>query len=142
MTIEDLLAAYRAGFIAGDVEAIGACFASPCAFVSERVGAGPVVIPSDPEASRARVGQIVAWNQRIGVAALRSQVRWSLELSPRQVCRHMHVVAEDADGEALYAFDGVYTFAMFERQWRIAAISHNQIPALVAAVEAAGAPGA
>jgi hypothetical protein len=142
MTIDILLATYREAFIAADVDAIGACFASPCVFVSERVGEGPVVLPSDPVASRIRVGQILDWNRRLGVARLSSQMRWSLELSPRQACRHLHVVAQDKAGAALYAFDGVYTFAMFDRQWRIAAISHNQIPAMVARVQATNAPEA
>ncbi len=136
MSIEALLKTYNKAFIAGDLDAAVACYASPCAFVSERPG-GPVVAAADPEASRAPVSQILDWNRRIGVARLRSELRWRLDLSEQQSCWHLHIVAEDESDAALYEFDGVYTFIVSEGEWRIAAISHNQIPALLARLRAA-----
>ena len=131
MTIDDLLAAYNTAFVSYDLDAAVACYAPTCVFVSEGASGAPIVLASDPVAIRPRVSQILDWNWRLGVARLDSAARWSLALSPRQALRHLRITARDRDGEPLYRFDGVYAFVLGEG-WRIGAICHNQVPALLA----------
>jgi hypothetical protein len=54
------------------------------------------------------------------------------ELSPRLAQASLRMEVYGIAAKRLYDFDAIYTLAKIRGSWLIAAISHNQIPRLVA----------
>jgi len=134
IAVEDALAAYFAAYANFRVEEILDWFLEPCHFVSD---AEPVTLMPLPnrEACRAGVERVLKWHRELGANGRTITKQTVIELSPRISCVDVQVDIE-RDGKKLYDFESVYTFVHAESNWRVAAITHNQIPRLLRRIEA------
>jgi hypothetical protein len=133
--LEDALAAYFNAYRLHRIEDILDWFLLPCHVVSD-ADDGPVQIPmSTREACRAGVQRVLDWHRSIDAGRSRIVKQTIIELSSRISCVDVKVDVEDPAGAKLYDFEAVYTFVR-SPTWKVAAISHNQIPRLLARVNA------
>jgi hypothetical protein len=134
--LEDALAAYFKDYRENRIEDILDWFLIPCHFVSD-TDEGPAQMPlTTREACRAGAQRVLDWHRRIGAGRGRIVKQTIIELSPRMACVDVKVEIEDPAGAKLYDFESIYTFVRPEEAWKVAAISHNQIPRLLARVRA------
>jgi len=135
----EFLDSYRSAFEAFDTEAIVAHFLFPCHIVgdAEDVSLMPLAKASE---GRAGVERVLALHRELGVHSGRILDLDVVELSPRMAGMVLRYEFFDRAGRALYDFQGLYTLVRVDRRYRIAAISHNQIPRLVGCIEARRAP--
>ncbi len=131
----EALGRYFSAYQRGDIDEIVDWFLLPCHFVSD---ADPVALMplATREACRAGVERVVDWHRGLGVKGRRITRQLILELSPRISCVDVQVDVELEGGVKLYDFEAVYTFVRSNEDWRIAAITHNQIPRLLSCVRA------
>ena len=132
------LESYRRAFDAYDTQAIVDHFAFPCSIV----GDGETILPKlleGPEQCRTGVEFVLSLHREIGVASGRPMLLQIIELSPRLAGMLLRIQMRDSRGKPLYDFQGFYSLARMDSGYRIAAISHNQIPRLLAC---AGRPSA
>ncbi len=133
------LKSYGRAFEAFDTDAILTHFLFPCHIVSDAEAVSLVPLAN---ASEARVGveRVLALHRELGVQTGRILDLDVIELSPRMAGLVLRYEFSDAAGRSLYDFQGIYTLVKVDRRYRIAAISHNQIPRLVGRVEERRAP--
>jgi len=133
------LKSYGRAFEAFDTDAILTHFLFPCHIVSDAEAVSLVPLAN---ASEARVGveRVLALHRELGVQTGRILDLDVIELSPRMAALVLRYEFSDAAGRSLYDFQGIYTLVKVDRRYRIAAISHNQIPRLVGRVEERRAP--
>jgi len=131
------LDSYRSAFEGYDTEAILSHFVYPAHFVIDAadVERRPV---ADRDACRPGVERIQAWHRAIGYRSGRVARLSVSPLSPRMISMQIEFEIQDARGARLYDFLGVYTLVQGDGGWKIAAISHNQVPRLLACVAATG----
>jgi hypothetical protein len=135
----EFLASYGRAFEAFDTAAILSHFLFPCHIVSD---ADEVALMPLADAREARVGieRVLALHRELGVRAGRNLDLDVIELSPRMAGLVLSYEFFDAEGRALYDFQGIYTLVKADGRFKIAAISHNQIPRLVGRIESRRAP--
>jgi hypothetical protein len=133
--LEQALGAYFAAYQQDNVEEILDWFVYPCHIVSDadEVALMPL---ATKQACRAGVEKVVNWHRYLGVKGRRIVKQLIIELSPRISIVDVKVDVERDAGVKLYDFEGVYTFVQSGSSWRIAAITHNQIPRLLNCVRA------
>ena len=133
--IEQALDAYFAAYQRGSIDEIVDWFLLPCHFVSDadEVALMPL---ATKEACRAGVEKVVNWHRYLGVKERRIVKQLIIELSPRIICVDVKVDVERDEGVKLYDFEAVYIFVRRDANWRVAAITHNQIPRLLSCVRA------
>jgi len=134
---EEALSVYFDAYQKGDIDEILDWFLLPCHFVSDadEVALMPL---ATREACRVGVERVVDWHRSLGVIGRRITRQSIIELSPRISCVDVKVDVEREGGVKLYDFEAVYTFVRSGEFWRIAAITHNQIPRLLSCVRAQG----
>jgi hypothetical protein len=125
------LDSYRRAFDAYDTQAIVDHFAFPCAIVGDADTILPKIFEG-PEQCGAGVDVVLSLHREIGVASGRPLLLQITELSPRLAGMMIRIQFHDAQGRPLYDFQGLYSLAHTESGYRIAAITHNQIPRLLA----------
>lgn len=62
-------------------------------------------------------------------------------MTPRLASARVHWRLQREDGSAIYEFTAVYTLAGDDGQWRVAAIAHDELPKLTAALSGAAPTG-
>lgn len=137
--IEDFFASYRAAFDRFDSDSILLHFVYPCHVVSD---ADPVaLIPMAGEHDcRIGVERVLGWHRAIGVVSGEVTEFVATELSPQLVSVSLKKDFHDDGGCRLYDFHGIYTLVQKSDDWKIAAISHNQIPRLLSCVSRIKSP--
>lgn len=135
ITVEDALAAYLDDYRHFRIDKILEWFLEPCHFVSDAEEVLLMPLPTR-EACRAGVERVLNWHREIGANGRTIVKQDIIELSSRISCVDIKSEIEDDAGNKLYDFEGVYTFVRVGAAWRIAAITHNQIPRLLRCVEA------
>jgi ketosteroid isomerase-like protein len=128
--IRQVIEVYGAAFQAGDLDAVADHLQFPAYFVSD---ANQVVLTAVPDRDACRIAcePVVKWNAALGVASGRMLSFAVAELSPRLASVSLAFEFQDASGAALYDYQGVYTLVRTGDAWRIACITHNQIPRLL-----------
>jgi hypothetical protein len=138
--LEDALAVYFGAYEEDRVEDILDWFLIPCHFVSDAEdGVTPMPL-SSREACRAGVQRVLDRHRELGVVRSRVTNQTIMVLSPRMGCVDVTVDVETHAGAKLYDFEAVYTFVRSGEAWKVAAITHNQIPRLLACVRGARPP--
>lgn len=130
-SVMDFLESYRKAFENYDTDTILDHFAFPCAIVSDTETITPSLLRTREEL-RAGVDYVLSLHRQIGYKSgqvLRLEIT---ELSPRLTGMMIRSRMRDANGSPLYEFDGFYSLARTGSGCRIMAISHNQIPRLLA----------
>jgi hypothetical protein len=135
--LEDALATYFDAYRQHRIDEIVDWFLLPCHFVSdaEQVRQMPL---ATREECRAAVQVVLDWHRALGAEGRRIVKQTIIELSPRISCVDVKVDIEDRGGLKLYDFESVYTFVRSGPNWRVAAITHNQIPRLLSCAQARG----
>ena len=131
--IEAFFASYRAAYWSFDSDSIICQFVYPCHIVSD---ADPVALMPIASEQDCRVGveRVLGWHRAIGAVSGEMTEFVVTELSPRLVSVSLKSDFLDDTGRRLYDFQGVYTLVRGPDCWKIAAISHNQIPRLLSCV--------
>jgi hypothetical protein len=128
--IEAFVESYRCAFEAYDVPEILRHFVFPCHIVSDADAVALMPLASEAEC-RQGVERVLALHREIGMRTGRARKRELHEFSPHLMGMSLDYVFCDAAGRDLYDFQGFYTLVRGDDGWRIAAISHNQIPRLL-----------
>jgi len=125
------LASYRSAFEAYDTEAIVGHYVFPCTIVGDSETPLPVTFKGADQLS-AGVDYILSLHRQIGVTSGPPQLLEITEFSPRLAGMMLRSQFRDAHGKPLYDFQGFYSLVRTGAGFRIAAISHNQLPRLLA----------
>ena len=121
---------YRAAFERYDAASLVDCFVYPSYIVSDAEQV--VLIPMGTrEDCLVGIEQVLGLHRKLGVASGRYRRFQITELSSRLASLHLQYELHDGAGRTLYDFIGFYTLVFCEGAWRIATISHNQIPRLI-----------
>ena len=121
---------YSSAFLRFDQDAIADHYVLPVHFVSDAAEVALRTVATE-ETCRAAVEPVLNWHRKLGVVASRRLRFDVVELSPRMVCLDLAAEFQDSSGAPLYDYRGLYTLVRKDGGWRVATISHNQIPRLL-----------
>ena len=127
----EFLATYSEAFEAYDTKAIVDHYLFPCIIIGDSETIAPLTYKGADQLN-AGVDYVLALHREIGVKSAHPLLLEITELSPRLAGMMLRSQFRDAHGKPLYDFQGLYSLARTESGYRIAAISHNQIPRLLA----------
>jgi Domain of unknown function (DUF4440) len=132
---------YRGAFARGDRDALAAMFAFPVQVVSASgEDDGPVVSVAGEEEWGALLERLLAAYRGLGVTDAAPLELAVVEPLARVASARVHWELRREDGSAIYDFNAVYTLVRLGAAWRVAAIVHDELPKLHAAMRTA--PGA
>ena len=129
--VMEFLGSYRNAFENYDTDAILDHYIFPCSIISDTEVIKPSLLKTKEEL-RAGVDYVLSLHREIGYRSgqwLRLDIT---ELSPRLTGVMLRSRMNGEDRRPLYEFQGFYTLAHTEAGCRLMAISHNQIPRLLA----------
>lgn len=129
--VMEFLAGYSKAFEAYDTQAIVDHYVFPCTIVGDAETLAPLTFKG-PEPLSDGVDYILSLHRQIGVTKGQPLLLDITELSPRLAGMMIRTRFRDAHGKALYDFQGFYSLTRTETGFRIVAISHNQLPRLLA----------
>lgn len=130
-SVMEFLGSYRGAFERYDTDAILDHFIFPCTVISDTDAIKPSLLQTRDEL-RAGVDTVLSLHREIGYRSgqlLRLDIS---ELSPRLTGMMLHSRMSGENDRPLYDFQGFYTLAHTDAGLRIMAITHNQIPRLLA----------
>jgi hypothetical protein len=135
----DFLASYSKAFESYDTDAIVAHYCFPCQLVSdgERVTLAAI---EGPEQCKAAVDYILSLHRVIGVTSTRINKLDITELSPRLAGMMLRYDLLDINGKPLYDMQCFYSLVRTDQGLRIAGLTHNQLPRLLARAGRASIP--
>jgi hypothetical protein len=137
--IEAFFASYGAAYWRYDATSIIAYFAYPCHVVSDAEPVALMPIASEQDC-RVGVERVLGWHRAIGAVSSEMSEFIVTELSPQLVSVSLKSDFLDEAGRRLYDFHGIYTLVRAPEAWKVAAISHNQIPRLLGCVSRTKSP--
>jgi hypothetical protein len=135
----DFLASYSKAFESYDSDAVVAHYCFPCQLVSDAEKVTVATIEG-PEQCKAAVGYILSLHREIGVTSSRITQLNITELSPRLAGMMLRYDLVDADGRTLYDMQCFYSLLRTDQGYRIAGLTHNQLPRLLARAGRASIP--
>jgi len=126
---------YRDAFGRRDAGAIADHFAYPAHVASD---SGQVML--SPVTSRrewaSQIQQLLQMYQQIDFDSAHVLAVSVRELSARLMQACVHWALDDIHGTRLYDFEAIYTLGRFGGEWKIVAMSHNELPRYWACLEA------
>jgi len=137
--LEQTLADYFSAYGQDRIDRVVEYFAVPCHIVSDQREVALMPLASRA-ACRDAVEKVLAWHRTLGAVNQNIVKQFIIDLSPRLQCVDVEVEVQDGAATVLYDFESVYTFVHQPDGWRIAAISHNQIPRLLQCLRARSLP--
>ena len=137
--VKDFFESYRAAFERRDPEEISKHFAYPAHVATEADQVMLTPILSRSEWTH-QLERLLEMYQRIDVRTVRILDISVTPLSSLLVHARLHWSLEDSGGARLYDFDAVYTVGRFGNEWKVIAISHNELPRYWACLEAHRSP--
>jgi hypothetical protein len=129
--IRAFFAAYFEAYKRPDAEAVVDFFAYPSHITSDSEVVTLLPMRTRQECMSA-VDRVLSMHRELGVATGQIRDFSILDLSPRLAQVYLKMDVCDALDQRFYDYEGCYTLAKFQENWRICAISHNQIPRLLA----------
>jgi hypothetical protein len=124
---------YRSTFARYDAEALAELFAFPFHVISDMDEIVPLSVAGRDDWIGVLEGLLGGY-RTLGVAAGEPLELDVVELTPRVVSARLHWELRREDGSAIYDFTAVYTVARVGGAWRVAAIAHDELPKLQAAL--------
>src|ERR1700761_45691 len=134
--VAQFLQTYAVAFEGYNAAAIAEHFALPCHIASDSVPAVTRIDYATAEECQESVSRILSWHRTLKMKSGRVLNLSVVEMSPRMICFDLHYELTDDKDERLYDYRGFYTLITVGERWKIAAISHNQVPRLLACIEA------
>jgi hypothetical protein len=137
LTAGRFLDAYQRAFEALDAPAIADLFLYPSHVTSD---AGEVEVRAIPSREEwlPQVERLVGAYRAVGVRSAEARAVDSVTLTPLLTQVRVRWGLVDEVGDTIYEFDAAYTLAGIAGDFRIAALAHNELPRLRAAVEQRG----
>jgi hypothetical protein len=129
--VMEFLGSYREAFENYDTDAVLDHFVFPCSIISDAEKITPSLLQTKEEL-RAGVDYVHSLHRQIGYRSGQLLLLDITELSPRLTGMLIRSRMRDENGRPLYEFQGFYSLARTDAGCRIMAISHNQIPRLLA----------
>lgn len=129
--VMEFLASYSRAFEDYDTQAIVDHYVFPCTIIGDAETLAPLTYKG-PEPLSTGVDYILSLHREIGVRTGQRMLLDITELSPRLAGMMIRTRFRDEHGKALYDFQGFYSLVRTEAGFRILAISHNQLPRLLA----------
>jgi len=129
--VMEFLGSYRKAFENYETDTILAHYVFPCTIISDTEKITPQLLRTKEEL-RAGVDYVLSLHREIGYRSGQLLVLDITELSPRLTGMMIRSRMRDENGRSLYEFQGFYSLARTDAGCRIIAISHNQIPRLLA----------
>jgi hypothetical protein len=129
--VMEFLGSYRKAFEDYDTDAILDHYVFPCTIISDTEKITPSLLQTKEEL-RAGVDYVLSLHRQIGYRSGQLLLLDITELSPRLTGMMIRSRMRDKNGRPLYEFQGFYSLARLDAGCRIMAISHNQIPRLLA----------
>ncbi len=126
---------YRATFARYDAQALAELFAFPFHVVSDTEDITPSSVATRDDWLGVLEGLLGAY-RTLGVAAGEPLELDVIELTPRVASVRVAWDLRRADASAIYDFTAIYTLAQIGGAWRVAAIAHDELPKLQAALSA------
>ena len=126
---------YRATFARYDAEALADLFAFPFHVVSDTEEIAPMSVGSRDDWLGVLQGLLGGY-RTLGVASGEPLAIDVNELSPRLATARVEWELRREDASAIYRFTAVYTLVRSGDRWRVAAIAHDELPKLQAALGA------
>ena len=130
-SVMEFFGSYRKAFENYDTDGILDHFVFPCSIISDAETITPSLMQSR-EQLRAGVDYVLSLHRQIGYRSGRLLHLDITDLSPRLTGAMIRSRMCDEKGRSLYEFEGFYSLARTDAGCRIMAISHNQIPRLLA----------
>jgi hypothetical protein len=129
--VMEFLGSYRKAFEDYDTDAILDHYVFPCTIISDTEKITPSLLQTKEEL-RAGVDYVLSLHRHIGYWSGQLLHLDITELSLRLTGMMIRSRMRDENGRSLYEFQGFYSLARTDAGCRIMAISHNQIPRLLA----------
>jgi hypothetical protein len=129
--VMDFLGSYRTAFENYDTDAILDHYVFPCTIISDTEKITPSFLQTKEEL-RAGVDYVLSLHRQIGYRSGQLLALDITELSPGLTGMMIRSRMRDESGRPLHEFQGFYSLARTDAGCRIMAISHNQIPRLLA----------
>jgi hypothetical protein len=129
--VQALIESYRDAFERFDAAAIADHFAYPSHISSDADEIALIAISNRKDCVDA-VEKVIGMHRQLGIPTGRIHDLSITELSPRLAQAALRMEVSDCAARPLYDFEATYTVVKAHDAWRIAAISHNQIPRLLA----------
>jgi hypothetical protein len=133
MTVDEFFSQYAADFATYDAATVAAHFAYPVQAIGD-TGAEPSVATALQEEWVGVIGLLLAAYEGLGVTGARRRRCEVTELGPGVRLASVGWTLLRADGSRVYDFDACYTLVRVDDRLRIAAIAHNELPRLQAAL--------
>ncbi|MDQ4071970.1 MAG: hypothetical protein M3088_03700 [Actinomycetota bacterium] len=124
---------YRAAFARYDAEALADLFAFPLHVVSD----SEEVTRTSVASRRDWLGvleRLLGAYRMLGVARAEPLELDVMGLTPRLGSARVHWELRREDGRAIYDFTAIYTLVHVGGRWRVAAVVHDEVPKLQAAL--------
>ena len=125
---------YRETFARYDASALADLFAFPLQVVSDADQVAPLSIASRDDWVAVLEGLLGGY-RTIGVHSGEPLTIEATELTARIVSARVHWQLRREDGSPIYDFHAVYTLVGAGGNWRVAAIAHDELPKLTAALQ-------
>ena len=129
--VMEFLASYRAAFESYDTDTILDHYVFPCTIISDAEKVTPSLLRTREEL-RAGVDYVLSLHRQIGCRSGQLLALDITDLSPRLTGMMIRSRMRGENERPLYEFQGFYSLARTDAGCRILAISHNQIPRLLA----------
>jgi hypothetical protein len=137
--VTDFLASYRTAFESYDTDTILDHYVFPCTIISDAEKITPSLLRTREEL-RAGVDYVLSLHRQIGYQSGQLLALEITDLSPRLTGMMIRSRMRGENERPLYEFQGFYSLARTDAGCRILAISHNQIPRLLACAGEASIP--
>lgn len=137
--VMEFLGSYRKAFENYDTDTILDHYVFPCTIIRDTETIAPSFLRTRGEL-RAGVDYVLSLHRQIGYKSGQLLHLDITELSPRLTGLMIRSRMRDENQKALYEFQGFYTLARTDAGCRIMAISHNQIPRLLACAGQSSVP--
>jgi hypothetical protein len=131
---------YRTAFARLEPDALEGYFALPLHLVSATDGGAMVTVADGDQWPGLLAGLLGAYRS-LGVADAAVLDLQGVDVAPDVASARVRWELRRDDGTAVYAFTAVYTVVAVDGRPRIAAIAHDELPQLQAALAALGAAG-
>lgn len=129
--VMEFLGSYRKAFENYDTDAVLNHFVFPCTILGDAEKIIPSLLQTKEEL-RVGVDYVQSLHRQIGYSSGELLLLDITELSPRLTGVMIRSRMLGVNGRPLYEFQGFYSLARTDAGCRITAISHNQIPRLLA----------
>lgn len=133
-TPESFIEHYRIVFERFSAPEIAEHFAFPLLVTGDSGGGVMLTVATSKEQWTQQLDSLLASYRQIGVATSRVRALEAVTISPNLAQARVNWELFTGDGQPIYDFHSVYTLGRFDKELRVVAIAHDELPRLRAAL--------